>query len=159
VLRVTGLVEDGVLVALLVAMILLGAGQILLRNVFQSGLLWADPALRVMVLWVGLLGAVAATRDDRHITVDVVSRFLPSGLRAAARVVTDLFAALVSGLICWHAVRLVINERAAATIAFASVPVWACELILPVAFGIIAGRYLLMGALHLRRAVVGEAGQ
>jgi len=155
VLRWAGWFEDGVLVALLAVMVLLAAAQILLRDVFHAGLLWADPALRVLVLWVGMLGAVAATRDDRQITVDVVSRFLPPRWRSAARVVTDLFAAAVSGLLAWHGARLVLDERAAATTTFGELPVWVCELVLPVAFGVIAARYLLLGGTHLVRAVKG----
>ncbi len=153
VLAWAGLVEDGLLVALLSGMVVLAAAQIALRNLADAGLLWIDPLLRVSVLWVGLLGAVAATRDDRQITVDVLSRFLPPRFRAAARVVTDLFAAAVCGVLAWHSVRLVVDERAAGTVAFSGVPVWTCELILPAAFAIITFRYLLFAVLHLRQTL------
>jgi len=51
--------EDGILVVLLSVMILVAAAQILLRNFFDIGLSWGDQALRILVLWVGLMGAVA----------------------------------------------------------------------------------------------------
>ena len=56
------LFEDSLMVILLSATILLAASQIVLRNLFDSGLIWADPTLRIMVLWLSLLGAIAATR-------------------------------------------------------------------------------------------------
>lgn len=157
VLKWAGWVEDGVLVTLLAVMVVLAATQIVLRNLFDAGLLWADPALRLLVLWVGMLGAVAATRDDRQITVDAVSRFLPPRVKSAVRVLTDLFATVVSGVLAWHAARLVLDERAAATTTFAGLPVWVAQLVLPVAFGVIAARYLLLAGTHLTRS--GKGGQ
>jgi len=152
-LRATGAVEDAILVLLLAAMIALAGTQIVLRNLIGGGILWADPLLRVLVLWVGLLGAVAATRDDKQITVDVLSRLLPPRARAAGRVVTDLFTAAVTAFLAFHSARLVLDERAAGTTAFASVPTWVCELVLPIAFGVIALRYLLLCITHFREAV------
>ncbi|RLJ18612.1 hypothetical protein DJ030_11215 [bacterium endosymbiont of Escarpia laminata] len=49
------LAEDGVMTLLLTAMILLAVAQILLRNFFDSGIIWADPTLPWFFL---LFGAV-----------------------------------------------------------------------------------------------------
>ena len=57
--------EDGVLAVLLGGMILLATLQIGLRNFADTGFIWADPLLRIMVLWLGLVGAVAATLAHR----------------------------------------------------------------------------------------------
>jgi TRAP-type C4-dicarboxylate transport system permease small subunit len=150
--RLARLIEDGLLVVLLAVMTFLAVGQIVLRNVFDAGLLWADPLLRLLVLWLGLLGAAVATRDDRQITVDVLSRLLSPRLRAAARVATDLFTAVVAAVLGWNGGRLVLTDHEAGVAAFASVPAWVAELILPLAFAIIAWRYLRMAWGHLRVA-------
>ena len=42
--------EDIILVSLLATMLVLASTQILARNIFQSGFLWADNLVRVMVL-------------------------------------------------------------------------------------------------------------
>ena len=151
-LRVLEVVEDALLILILAGMMVLAAGQIVARNVVGSGMLWADPALRVMVLWVGLIGAMVATRYDKQISVDAVSRFLPDRWKAIVRVVTDLFTAAVSAVVAWNAWRLAQDDRAAGTTLFASVPLWVCELILPVAFSVIALRYLVYAVRHLRQA-------
>jgi TRAP-type C4-dicarboxylate transport system permease small subunit len=151
--RLTAAAEDGLLVAILTTMIVIAAAQIVLRNFFHTGLMWADPGLRVMVLWVGMIGALVATRNDKQITVDAALRLLAPRTKAAVRVITDLFTAVVSTLVAWHAGRLVLDDRAAGSEVFASVPVWVCELILPVAFGLIGFRYLLFALRHLRQAV------
>jgi TRAP-type C4-dicarboxylate transport system permease small subunit len=157
-LRALTAVEDGLLVVLLTLMIVLAATQIVLRNLFDSSLLWADPALRVMVLWIGMIGAMVATRFDKQISVDAVSRYLPPRWKAGARVVTDLFTATVSCTLTWHSVRLILEDRMGGLMVFGSVPLWVCELALPLAFGVIGIRYLLLALLHGREAVWTENG-
>jgi TRAP-type C4-dicarboxylate transport system permease small subunit len=155
-LRATALVEDALLVSILAAMVILAAIQIILRNVFDGAILWAGPMLRVGVLWVGMIGAMVATRSDKQISIDAVSRFLPTRWKARVRVVTDLFTAIVAAVVAWSAFRLVLDDRAAGVTAVAFVPLWVCEAILPVAFGVIAIRYFLFAIKHLRVSVVGE---
>lgn len=149
-IRATALVEDALLVLLLAAMVGLAATQIALRNLFDGAILWADPMLRVAVLWVGMIGAMVATRSDKQISVDVVSRFLRPRMKARVRVITDLFTAIVSAVVAWSAYRLVLDDRAAGVTSIAFVPVWICEAILPVAFAVIALRYALFALKHLR---------
>ena len=69
--------EDAILVMILTTMILLAAGQIILRNFMDIGFIWADEMLRMLVLWLAVAGAVAASRNDKHINIDVLNRFLP----------------------------------------------------------------------------------
>jgi TRAP-type C4-dicarboxylate transport system permease small subunit len=155
-LRMTAFVEDALLVLILAAMVGLATTQILLRNLFDGAILWADPMLRVGVLWVGMIGAMVATRGDKQISVDAVSRFLPTRWKARVRVITDLFTAVVSWVVAWSALRLVLDDRSAGVTAVAFVPVWICEAVLPVAFGIIALRYLLFAARNLKASFADE---
>jgi len=150
--RATAVFEDILLVVLLSAMILVAGAQIVLRNLFDSAILWADPLLRVAVLWVGMIGAMVATRADKQIAIDVVSRFLPQHWKLRVRVITDVFTAAVSGVLAWSAFRLMLEDRMAGGLAIAFVPVWVCESILPVAFAVIALRYLLFAVVHFRQS-------
>jgi TRAP-type C4-dicarboxylate transport system permease small subunit len=152
-LRATALFEDALLVLILAAMVVLSATQIVLRNLFDGAILWADPMLRVGVLWVGMIGAMVATRGDKQISIDAVSRFLPVHWNARVRVVTDLFTSVVAAVVGWSALRLALDDRAAGGTAMAFVPVWICELILPIAFSVIALRYLLFAIKHSRMVV------
>jgi TRAP-type C4-dicarboxylate transport system permease small subunit len=52
--------------------------------------------------------------------------------------------------------RFVLFEREDQAIAFASVPAWMCELIIPVAFGIMALRFLTGVLAQLVPAAPGE---
>lgn len=150
--RATAVFEDILLVVLLSAMILVAGAQIVLRNLFDSAILWADPLLRVAVLWVGMIGAMVATRADKQIAIDAVSRFLPQHWKFRVKVITDVFTAAVSGVLAWSAFRLMMEDRMAGGLAIAFVPVWVCESILPVAFAVIALRYLLFAVVHFRQS-------
>lgn len=140
--RLLQLLEDGLLVGMLSGMILMAAGQIVLRNLFDTGLFWADPALRMLVLWLTLLGAIAATRADRHIRIDLLSRFLRPRGKAIVQGINDLFSAMVCGLISWHAARFVYHEWQDGASLFGGLPAWLGEIIIPIGFGIMALRFL-----------------
>ena len=70
--------EEVLLIFLLVLMVFLAFLPILFRNVIATGLIWIDPLLRHLVLWVALLGASLATRQERHIKIDLLSNYLPA---------------------------------------------------------------------------------
>ncbi len=135
--------EDGVLVAAVLLMVALAAGQILLRGVFGTGVLWIDPMLRSLVLWIGMLGALAASRTGQHIAIDVVTRALPRPWRLPVRGVACAFTAAVCAGFAWHGVRYTALELEFASNAFASVPQWSVVAILPVAFALIGVRFAL----------------
>jgi TRAP-type C4-dicarboxylate transport system permease small subunit len=141
--------EDGLMAILLSATILLAASQILLRNLFDSGLIWADPTLRVMVLWLALLGAIAATREDRHIRIDLFSHKMPKSGRLVLSVINNLFSSLVCGVITWHAARFVHLEWQEGSKLFASLPAWLGEIIIPIGFGIMTLRFVFNIPLQL----------
>lgn len=157
-LHYVNLMEDGLLIGVLALMIVLAAIQIVLRNLLGTGIAGSDQLLRLLVLWVGLLGAVAASRDEKQINIDMLSRFLSVRARSGMRVVIDLFTAVVSAVIAWQAGRFVHSEYIAGSVAFSNLPAWIAELILPLAFGLMALRYLLFFFSHLRRLLRGDTG-
>lgn len=133
-------VENGLIAVLVLAMVLFAGAQILLRNLFGSGIEWADPLLRALVLWTAMLGALAAARDDKHIGLDLVTHFVHGRAKRVFRVIALLFAASVSAAMAWYGANLVMLDYASATQAFARVPSWCIELILPIGFGLLALR-------------------
>lgn len=142
--------EDGTLILALVTMLVLAVVQIILRDFFDEGLLWAESFLRILVLWVTMLGAMVATRYNNHISIDAVSRYLPRRPAKVAAVLTCLVSALICGMVAFYSARFVHFEFQDHTIAFARVQSWMCEMILPVGFGVMSVRFLLFG---LRRAL------
>ena len=125
-------------------MIFLAVFQIISRNLFSEGMVWIDPLLRVLVLWVGLAGAVVATRTNNHIRIDVFSKYLPKKIQPYVERSVYLFTILICLLVAWHAGRFVYSEYEYGTIAFASIPSWLTASIIPLSFLLIAIRYALL---------------
>ncbi len=138
--RTITFVENCLLALSLLVMISLASAQIIMRNFWDSGLAWGDISLSILVLWVGMLGAMVATREQNHISIDVLSRFLPPHLKGVNQIIIDLFTAVVCSLLSYHSTRFVMMEYEDGTIAFESVPAWLCEAIIPFGFGLIALR-------------------
>ena len=148
--------EDGILVVLLSAMILVAAAQILLRNVFDIGLSWGDQTLRILVLWVALMGAVAASRENKHINIDVLLRFLSRRGRAMSQFAVGLFTAFVCGVVAFYSGRFVYLDYEAGAKVFDSFPAWIVEIILPAGFAMIALRYVIFTLAQFKDFMVGE---
>ena len=135
--------EDAVLVLILTTMILLAAGQIVLRNFFGIGFIWADEMLRMLVLWIAVAGAVAASRSDKHINIDVLNRFLPDRAALAVKVVVHLFTAVVCAVVAWHSLAFVQTSKEFEDVLLGNTPAWILQSVLPIGFGLIAWRYSL----------------
>lgn len=151
--RVVGALEDNLLVLLVAATVALAAVQIAGRNFFDTGFPWIDPLLRILVLWVGLVGAMVASRNRAHISIDIVSRYLPRRGRAAAQSATAVFTAAVCGALSYYSYRFVVLDYEFGTRAFAAVPAWTVELILPLGFAVIGLRYLAGAVRGLAEAM------
>ena len=85
-----------------------------------------------------------AARENSHIAIDIATRYLPEKLARASAVTLSLFAAISCGLVAYYAFTFVRDEHANGGVAFAQVPAWICESIMPVAFALIAARYFVI---------------
>ncbi|MBE9568164.1 MAG: TRAP transporter small permease [Proteobacteria bacterium] len=158
-IRAVNTIEDSLLIMILTAMIIFAVYQIIARNLFGEGVVWIDPLLRTLVLWVGMAGAVVATRTDNHIRIDVFAKYLPEIIQPYIQRFVYLFTLSVCLLIAWNAARFVYSEYEYNTIAFSGVPSWLTALIIPLSFTLIAIRYVLLFIRPYERkvALVSEA--
>jgi TRAP-type C4-dicarboxylate transport system permease small subunit len=152
------LVENFLISTLLIALIVFSSAQIVLRNFFSIGVTWGDGLVRLMVLWLALLGALAASRDGRHITLGTFTRWLPERWYVASGVVAQLFAAAVTAALAWYSLVFVLDSREFGDVLLGDVPAWWLQSIMPAVFALIAGRFLWHAvALILGRGNTAEA--
>ncbi|AGF77983.1 TRAP-type C4-dicarboxylate transport system, small permease component [Desulfocapsa sulfexigens DSM 10523] len=133
---------DGLLCILLLAMIFLACLQIGLRTFFSSGLLWADPLLRYLVIWCGMFGAVVATREKKHIAIDVLGYLAAERIKPWIGLLIDFFSSLVAAALTWAAILFVRNEFSFGSIPLLSIPSWGWALVFPLGFGLITLHFL-----------------
>lgn len=136
-----GRVEKILVVTLLTTMILVAFFQIVLRNFFATGLSWGDSVVRYLVVWVGFIGAAIATRESKHITIDVVSRWLTGSGSMAIHSLSQLLSTLICGILTVAAIKFIRFEAQMGTTVFFNFPVWVPELIIPVTFGLMTLRF------------------
>lgn len=144
ILKTINKLEDWFLISILAIMVVLAIAQIFYRNVFDAGVVWIDPMLRVLVLWVAIAGAVVATRTDNHIRIDFFTKYFSSKVCKCMQRLVYVFCLFICGTISWHGVRFVQMDYRYETIAFSNVPAWMTELIIPVGFFLMAVRYTLL---------------
>jgi TRAP-type C4-dicarboxylate transport system permease small subunit len=146
---ILGKAESWVLVLFLAVMVLLGFAQVILRNFFNTGLLWADTVVRHLVLWAGFMGAALAASEDRHIGMDAITKFIPPRGRAGARVATFLFAAAV----CWFlgdaGLRFLLDEKEAGSEIVLSVPTWIGLLVVPIGYWLLSLHFVVKVAENI----------
>lgn len=136
-------IEEVLLVIFLSTMMLLAFLQIFLRNVFTTGLTWGDMLLRNLVLWIGFIGATLATREGKHINIDIISRSLPPLGRAFMEFVIHLFSFFICGLLTYASLKFIKNEAQMGVATLLGIPTWILEIILPLAFSLMAFRFAL----------------
>ena len=137
-------VEDMILVGLLLVMIGMAVTQIFLRNFFDAGIVWGDVLIRILVLWIGLVGAMRASRQDKHININVVSRYLPERIKHISKSVVQFVTASICAVMTYYSLKFVRMEMEYGGNAFASVPVWVCEAVIPAAFAVMALRHFIL---------------
>ena len=145
--------EKAVLCLLLTVMILLACTQILLRGAFSGGLLWADPFLRYLVLWSGLLGACLAVSRASHISLDLAGHLIPEKYAPLIGFLCNIFSTVVATMLTWAAILFLRDELAYSTEGLFGLPSWLWNFIFPLAFSLMSARYLLQTIICGREIV------
>jgi len=133
-------IEEGFAAAALLVAVLLPLLEIAVRRLWGVGVPGSGPFVQQATLWVGFLGAALAARDGRLLALATAS-FLPEGpARSAAQTFAAATAATVATLLALASWALVAITRDAGTVVAVGVRTWWLQLVLPVAFALIAIR-------------------
>ncbi len=178
-----GRTEDGILAAALLLMALIPVVELVGRTWFGIGIPGATEYLQHLTLWIGFLGAMLATRDNKHLKIMATVNWLP--LRASR--VVDCLGAFISAAVCaglfgaslqlvvaeapglppWTAkfipdfIQRWLNpfglfESGSLTTVAGWIPIWVAEAVMPFGFAVMAIRFILYASKRTRvRALVG----
>jgi len=138
-----GRVEKFLIVVMLSVMILLAFLQIVLRNAFSTGISWGDPLVRYLVLWVGFIGASLATKEEKHITIEVFSRWFSANSAFCLKLLSQLISAVICGLLTVAGWTFVQNEAQMGEVAMLEIPIWIPQMIIPITFALMTLRFLI----------------
>lgn len=152
-------VEEVLLALLLVGMIFLAALQVVMRNIWDTGIAWADSSLQTATLLLGLLGAAVATSEGRHLTIDILSRVIKGRAKRVLKVAigcVSLFLCVVLAQGGWVTFKVNYTQWAGnipqgwtvlhnlrQELGEGSIPQWVSQAMLPFAFGLIGLHFAL----------------
>lgn len=132
-------VEDGVSLVLLGLMTAIPLAEILAR-VFGTHVPGAITYVQVLTLWVGLAGALLATRADQHLALTAGSGQLGGRVAQVVVFVTTVVAAAVTAALAQGALTTVWADRASTSELAGGIPTWIPQLVLPLGYALMAVR-------------------
>src|SRR5262245_53949499 len=87
--------ENSLVVFSLAAMVLLPLTEATLRKFFNTGVAAAGSLVQHLCLMLGMLGGAIAARDNRLLSLSVLSTFLRGRVKTAAQLFTPAFGAAI----------------------------------------------------------------
>jgi len=86
-------------VACISLILILVVVQVVMRYVFNFPLVWSEELAVYSMVWLTFIGSALATKDKEHITVTIVTEFLPKKIRRVvmqmSRVITCIFLLII----------------------------------------------------------------
>lgn len=153
---ILGKIAAAILITLLAVMLFMGFTQVVLRNLFSTSILWGDVFLRHVVLWVAFLGAIVATGEKRHITIDALTKILPARGKKIAAVVTGIASVIVCYFLTDASYRFLIDEMEFGGTLLLDIPRWIFQIIIPLGFGLMMIRFVIRLIYDIADLVTGR---
>jgi tripartite ATP-independent transporter DctM subunit len=156
--RLVARIEDAVSAVALTAMAVIPILEIVLRRLAGVGIPAAGPIVQHLVLWVGFLGAAIAARDGKLLAL-ASGTFIPDGRwRRLADVTAAAVASCMAALLASGGLELVLTEREANSSIGGGIPTWVAQIVLPLAFALIAVRLVWRASPRWRGRLVAAMG-
>jgi len=139
-------VEEGLIAAILGAMTVLTFVQVVLRYLFNIGILWALEADFYLFAWLVLIGISYCVRARAHIGVDALVKLLPPRIHRAVGLLVVALTLLYAGLMVYGSV-VYVDRMKIIDIEAEDIPLkrWILSLCLPIGFALLFVRLVQMG--------------
>ena len=146
---------EGVIAAMLAAMVVLVFGNVVLRYVFNSGITVSEEVSRWLFIWMTFLGAIVALREHGHLGVDMVVQRLPAWAKKICLGLGHLLMLYILWLLLQGSIaqaRINWDVTAPTTGASMAIVYLSC-----VVFAVCAGFLMLLDLLRLVTGKISEA--
>lgn len=138
-------IEEYCLIVSLILLLVFAFVQVFLRNFFDTAIEWGDVFNRLLVLWVGFFAATTGAKLNRHLSLEVLTKFFPKRAKPILNIFLNLFVIVVAGLLTHYSYLFFEDQIAfeATDLLFKGVPKAYFSIIFPIGFGIICFRYFV----------------
>lgn len=159
--------EGWLIVAFLSTMVTLTFFQVFLRALYIHGHVrwantlmgqidWAEPMVRLLVLWTALLGASLLTRENKHIKIDIMSDLLPRRCLPVRELILSVACMCVTALMVKASIGYIRMEMTFGARLFLGIPTWLGQVILPFGFSLLLFRFFIRGLGQTIQVLRGE---
>ncbi len=125
-------------VFLMLSLVILAFLQVVLRNFFSIGFSAVEEFMRNGVLWIALIGAVLTTLRGKHISVDILLRYLSPTPKKIVNWIITIFASFMCIIMTWYSILFIKLEIESGSVIGGFCPAWIIEIILPIGFLLLA---------------------
>jgi TRAP-type C4-dicarboxylate transport system permease small subunit len=123
------------------------------RYVLHAPIIWAEEVLGYVLVWVVYLGAVEVTRDDGHLSMDLITHALTPRWRRPVELLRNLVFLAVCALITYQAIGSIAEFSHYSQIA--GLPMNVLHTVIPVSFVLM---FLLVAARCIRIVFMADEG-
>jgi C4-dicarboxylate transporter, DctQ subunit len=88
-------IEKFIIIILFASLLVLMSVNILQRNLLDQSSLLIQESLPIMVMWLSLMGASLALKDGKHISMELLLRFMPQHTKGIMHRLAAAFGCLV----------------------------------------------------------------
>ena len=140
--RALGRLEEAFIATLLASASVILFINVVLRYVFNTGVVWAEELVRYEIIWLVFIGGSVAARKGIHIGVEAVLHVLPARLAQALRITVYALCILFCAVLVWYGAELIAQTRMFGQKTSAmQAPFWVIQLAIPVGAGLMGLRF------------------
>lgn len=111
--------------------------QVITRYIFKNPLFWSEELARYFLIWLTMVGAVMAFKDEEHLKIEVFVRLLSSKYQKLFYLFSDLIIIFVSSVLLFYGYSFAILNSSQYTPSISWLSLfWIC-LAIPIGSGLI----------------------
>ena len=149
--------EDAVAYAAIALVAFIPTAEVLIRNVFHTGIPGSSDLLRHLVLWVAFVGATIATRQERHVALSAGFGLFPVAARKWVKACTSAVAVAVSTGYAGASLSFVLVGLADNRNVL-GIPIQLMAAIMPLGFLVISVRFVLLAGDRAAARLIAASG-
>jgi len=128
------------LVFILTLLVVMDVGA---RELYQTGIPWAQKGAVYMMIWSGFLGAILVTHKVEHLRPEIADKIWKGPLKSFYLRFHNFLVFLFTAAMAWYSVQYVIESKSFGDVnVVLGIKMWILQLIIPYTFTSMSLRYL-----------------
>lgn len=131
--------------AILAIQTVLMLAEVIMRRIFGNSIIWSEELVRYLFIWFIFVGSAACIPLHQHVTVDLLVQVLPAKISRWVECFTTILWTILSGYVTCLTAQYTWSLFQLGNLSTAlHVPMWIVNLALPVGFGLMTVRLLIL---------------